>query len=289
MKKLLTVILFFAVGSMFSQSPEWQQCFSLQAGASRAFNKADYPLAANKYAQMDSVYGRIVDYADMRKYCIASVMCGDTERVKNTALRLTQYKCFDITFFENPIFDAYKTESWWPLCDSLSQLYGHKDRQYIDTLRKLQLRDSIVRYHFIHGETKEIRDSFRLLMRTMDSVNTHILSNLIKEYGLPTWSNVGYEGFHSAYILIMHIDPDLRDSLISEFMPLMEQGDIPRDKMAYFIDRSLILKREPQRYGCQRWRGGSQPIEDIEHLNDRRESMWLWPRDISKIKIVEYD
>ena len=126
-------------------------------------------------------------------------------------------------------------------------------------------------------------------MRTMDSVNTHILSNLIKEYGLPTWSNVGYEGFHSAYILIMHIDSDLQDSLISEFMPLMEQGDIPRDKMAYFIDRSLILKREPQRYGCQRWRGGSQPIEDIEHLNDRRESMWLWPKDISKIKIVEYD
>lgn len=24
-------------------------------------------------------------------------------------------------------------------------------------------------------------------------------------------------------------------------------------------------------------------------LNDRRESMWLWPTDISKIKIVEYD
>jgi hypothetical protein len=126
MKKLLTVILFFAVGSVFSQSPECQQCFSLQAGASRAFNK-------------------------------------------------------------------------------------------------------------------------------------------------------------------VHIDSDLQDRLISEFMPLMEQGDIPRDKMAYFIDRSLILKKEPQRYGCQGWRGGFQPIEDIEHLNDRRESMWLWPKDISKIKIVEYD
>ena len=38
MKKLLTVILFFAAGQVFSQSPEWQQCFSLQAGASRAFD-----------------------------------------------------------------------------------------------------------------------------------------------------------------------------------------------------------------------------------------------------------
>jgi hypothetical protein len=27
MKKLLTVILFFAAGQVFSQSPEWQQCF----------------------------------------------------------------------------------------------------------------------------------------------------------------------------------------------------------------------------------------------------------------------
>ena len=264
----------------------------LQYQAKAAFDNSDYSHAAQFYRQMDSVYGHIVDYRDMRSFCIAAAMCSDTNSVQRSLLALTKYKCFDIGFLVNPIFNSYKKKDWWAECDSLAHIYGHKNQWYIDTLRKIQIADSAVRNKFIHATDITIRDSMRALMAVMDSVNTLKLETLIKEQGLPTFRNVGYEGFYSAYIIMMHINSTLRDSLIEKFIPLMEIGDVPRDKMAYLIDRSLIIKKLPQRYGCQIYRSGkSQPIEDIEHLNERREVMGLWPVDIEDLKtrIVEYE
>ena len=223
---------------------------------------------------------------------MAAAMCSDTNSVHHTLLTLTKNKCFDIRFLDNPIFSFYKKKEWWSECDSLSHIYGHKNQWYIDTLRKIQIADSAVRYKFIHATDITVRDSMRAVMATMDSANSLKLETLIKEQGLPTFRNVGYEGFYSAYIILMHINSELQDSLIEKFIPLMETEDVPRDKMAYLIDRSLIIKKLPQRYGCQVYRGGrSQPVEDIDHLNERREAMGLWPVDIEDLKtrIVEYE
>ena len=161
-----------------------------------------------------------------------------------------------------------------------------------DTLKQMQIADSAVRYAFTHAADMAVRDSIRVIMAAMDSVLTLQLEQLIKEHGLPTFRNVGYEGFYSAYIIMMHINSELQDSLIEKFIPLMETGEVPRDKMAYLMDRSLIRKKLPQRYGCQIYRSGkSQPIEDIDHLNERREAMGLCPVDIEDLKtrIVEYE
>lgn len=290
------IILFFLLIvntiSLSAQSEEWKEYCQLQLKAQSAFKKGDYQKASKSYSQMDSVYGKIVDYADMRNFCIAAANIGDTSLVRKTLMTITGYKCFDLAFFNNPIFNAYKEKDWWTICDSLSHIYGHKNQFYIDTLRRMQYRDSIIRYQFVHAADKTVRDSARLIMRSTDSVNTIILTKLISEHGLPTWKNLGYEGFHRAYIVMMHVDQQLQDKLIEQFIPLMDEGLIPRDKMAYLIDRQLIRQRLPQRYACQVYRGGKyEPIEDIENLNARRESMWLQPVDIEKTKanIVEYE
>lgn len=270
----------------------WRAYCSLKFQAQRAFEQNDYEAALTHYQQMLQVYGQIVDYADMRNFCVAAARCSDTNSVHQTLLALMKNKCFDIRFLDNPVFSLYKKKNWWAECDSLSHIYGHKNQWYIDTLKQMQIADSAVRYAFTHATDMAVWDSIRAIMAAMDSAHTLQLEQLIKEHGLPTFRNVGYEGFHSAYIIMMHIHSELQDSLIEKLIPLMETGDVPRDKMAYLIDRSLIKKRLPQRYGCQVYRSGkSQPIEDIEHLNERREVMGLWPVDIEKLKtkIVDYD
>lgn len=293
MKKfLLFYVVLLCAYCTFPQTEQWRKYCVLQYQAKAAFDNNDYSHAARFYQQMDSVYGHIVDYKDMRNFCIAAAMCSDTNSVQRSLLALTKYKCFDIKFLDNPIFNSYKKKNWWAECDSLAHIYGHKNQWYIDTLRKIQIADSVVRYKFIHATDITVRDSMRVLMAAMDSVNTLKLETLIKEQGLPTFLNVGYEGFYSAYIIMMHIDSELQDSLIEKFIPLMETGEVPRDKMAYLMDRSLIRKKLPQRYGCQIYRSGkSQPIEDIDHLNERREAMGLCPVDIEDLKtrIVEYE
>ena len=293
MKKfLLFYVVLLCAYCAFPQTEQWRKYCVLQYQAKAAFDNNDYSNAAQFYQQMDSVYGLIVDYKDMRNFCIAAAMCSDTNSVQRSLLALTKNKCFDIRFLDNPVFSLYKKKNWWAECDSLAHIYGHKNQWYIDTLRKIQIADSAVRYKYIHATDITVRDSMRALMAAMDSVNTLKLETLIKEQGLPTFRNVGYEGFYSAYIIMMHIDSELQDSLIEKFIPLMETGEVPRDKMAYLIDRSLIRKKLPQRYGCQIYRSGkSQPIEDIDHLNERREAMGLCPVDIEKLKtkIVDYD
>lgn len=297
MKKILITISLLSLSifgylSAFSQSEELREYCTLKFKAQRAFEHDYYDVALNHYQQMLQVYGRIVDYKDMRNFCMAAAMCNDTNSVHQTLLALMKYKCFDIKFLDNPIFSSYKKKNWWAECDSLAHIYGHKNQWYIDTLRKMQIADSVVRYKFIHATDIAVRDSMITVMKAMDSSNTIKLERIIKEQGLPTFQNVGYEGFYSAYIIMMHINSTLRDSLIEKFIPLMEIGDVPRDKMAYLIDRSLIKKKLPQRYGCQIYRSGkSQPIEDIDRLNERREKMGLCPVDIEtlKTKIVDYD
>ena len=293
MKRIfLFFLLIVSAIRLSAQSEEWKEYCHLQLKAQSAFKKGDYPQTSQFYSKMDSVYGKIMDYADMRNYCIAVANIGNTSLVRKTLMTITEYKCFDIAFFNHPIFNAYKEKDWWTICDSLSQIYGHKNLFYIDTLRRMQHRDSIIRYQFVHATDNTARDSARLIMRATDSTNTIILRKLISEHGLPTWKNLGYEGFHRAYIVMMHVDQQLQDSLIEQFIPLMDEGLIPRDKMAYLIDRQLVRQKLPQRYACQSYRGGKyQPIEDIENLNARRESMWLRPVDIEKTKasIVEYE
>lgn len=293
MKRLLIIVLFILPYlSTFSQSEKWREYCSLKFHAQRAFEQNHYDAALNNYRQMLQVYGYIVDYADMRNFCIASAKCNDTNSVHLTLLALMKNKSFDIRFIDNPIFSVYKKKNWWAECDSLSHIYGHKNQWYIDTLKRIQIADSSVRYAYIHTTDMMARDSIRAIMVAMDSANTIILERLIKEQGLPTFQNLGYEGFYSAYIIMMHINSELQDSLIEKLIPLMETGDVPRDKMAYLIDRNLIRKQLPQRYGCQIYRSGkSQPIEDIDRLNERREKMGLCPVDIEnlKTKIVDYD
>ena len=291
-KMLLFSIVLLCAYCAFSQTEQWRKYCVLQYQAKAAFDNSDYSHAVQFYRLMDSVYGHIVDYKDMRNFCMAAAMCNDTNSVQRTLLALTKNKCFDIKFLDNPIFSFYKKKDWWAECDSLSHIYGHKNQWYIDTLRKIQIADSAVRYKYIHATDIAVRDSMRAVMAAMDSANTLKLETLIKEQGLPTFRNVGYEGFYSAYIILMHIDSELQDSLIEKLIPLMEIGDVPRDKMAYLIDRSLIKKKLPQRYGCQVYRGGSsQPVEDIDNLNERREVMGLCPVDIEDLKtrIVEYE
>lgn len=292
-KQLLFTLIFISLtGSAFSQSEQWKEYCRIRYQANAAFENCDYLQSMNYYLQMDSIYGRIVDYADMRHLCISATFCGDTNTVRNSLIALTQYKCFNISFLKNSIFDSYKKKYWWSECDSLSNIFGHKNQSYIDALRSMQFRDSVIRYQYVHAPDKCARDSLRLLMSIMDSIHSIKLQALIEEYGLPTWSNVGYEGFYSAYIIMMHINSDLQGSLIEQLTPLMGIGDVPRDKMAYLIDRSLIIKKLPQRYGCQIYRSGkSQPIEDIEYLNERREVMGLCPVNVEilKTKIVDYD
>ena len=65
---ILFILSIFSLISVSAQSEEWKEYCQLQFKAQSAFKKGDYPQTSQFYSKMDSVYGKIVDYADIRNY-----------------------------------------------------------------------------------------------------------------------------------------------------------------------------------------------------------------------------
>ena len=116
-----------------------------------------------------------------------------------------------------------------------------------------------------------------------DLQNTLWLEKIMEQQGLPGITDVGEDGTQALFLLIQH-SPSLEFQ--KKCLPLMEtavrQGEFPAVHLAYLTDRILTREGQPQVYGTQ---GGSvengiimpYPIEDEEHVNERRRILGLEP------------
>jgi hypothetical protein len=117
---------------------------------------------------------------------------------------------------------------------------------------------------------------------SVDARNTARLKEIVDEMGWPTVSKVGEEASHAAWLLTQHAyhDPDLMKRCL-ELMKQAPEGEVqPRD-IAYLEDRLLTMEDRPQIYGTQFCRVDNEwqplPIEDPEHVEERRASVGIGP------------
>lgn len=64
--------------------------------------------------------------------------------------------------------------------------------------------------------------------------------------------------------------------------PLAKRGEVGREGYALLLDRVLVMgQHKPQRYGTQFTQAGGtmqmEPVEDAEHLDERRADMDMMP------------
>jgi hypothetical protein len=113
--------------------------------------------------------------------------------------------------------------------------------------------------------------------------NTQWLRGAIHEWGWPGRSLVGADGADAAWLLIQHADHD--PALQRQCLDLLEAaaatGDASLSNVAYLTDRVVLKERGTQVYGTQFTSGPNgpepQPIEDPEHVDERRAAMGLLP------------
>jgi hypothetical protein len=128
-------------------------------------------------------------------------------------------------------------------------------------------------------------DDIQLMMRMMeaDAQNTMWLDDIIKQYGWPAKSLVGEDGVQAAFLIVQH-SPALQFQ--KKCLQLLEQA--VRDdeanpiNLAYLTDRIRISEGKTQLYGTQGQTNpdGSIipfPIEDEEHVDERRKAIGLEP------------
>jgi translation initiation factor IF-2 len=86
------------------------------------------------------------------------------------------------------------------------------------------------------------------------------LKNIIKEFGFPYKNKFSEKAYTAAFLIIQHSgDIKLIDETIENWAKCSEE-QVNRGHLAYLIDRSLVLKNLPQRFGTQ------YKIEDGENI-----------------------
>lgn len=139
-------------------------------------------------------------------------------------------------------------------------------------------------------------------IRSIDRVHCDRLKEIVEHIGWPTRELVGLKATQGAYMVIQHAGHDIefQNRCLAMMVDLVEQGELPASYVALLTDRIRVFQDRPQVFGTQMTMNRNEhgimvpfptvPIEDPEHLNDRRKLMGMGPHEdfIAAIQIA-YD
>jgi len=121
-------------------------------------------------------------------------------------------------------------------------------------------------------------------VQEIDTESTTFLKAMIEASGWPSFTSVGKEAAHTAWLLVQHADSDpaLQEEALRLMAPLVEEGQASATDFAYLTDRVLCARRQPQRFGTQFGQDATGanrpfPIEDFAHVDERRAELGLEP------------
>ncbi len=114
----------------------------------------------------------------------------------------------------------------------------------------------------------------------LDRKNQRQMARIISKHGWPKRSEVG-EVANAAFMVIQHSYYRLQRKYLPLLERACEKGEARWDNYALMYDRVKVHETGRQLYGTQLGKDGKsfEPIEDIEHLNERRLSKGLQPME----------
>lgn len=195
----------------------------------------------NEYELQDllslcKVYSKLEQRDSLLKYFDLYVI----KRSENSVSLL--YSSNRITISEIHEFEKYKDDSNFVsimnrLSNTISEIESNFDSMLISELKNMLVDDQNSRLDD-NNENK-------------DQLNQQKLERLIKEKGLPALSKVGIEGIVSFFAIVQHSNDIFIDKYFLDIEKLANQGEFPKNLLAYLIDRRNMLKGDKQVFGTQ--------------------------------------
>lgn len=137
---------------------------------------------------------------------------------------------------------------------------------------------------------KDLNDSEDTWDENIDLQNTEAMKRVITEIGWPTVSKVGETASRAAWLLVQHADHDpIFQQQCLDLMREQPDGEVNKIDAAYLEDRVWVKIKQKQRYGTQMQETRDAetnmnvvayepvPIEDEEHVNERRAALGMMP------------
>jgi hypothetical protein len=118
-------------------------------------------------------------------------------------------------------------------------------------------------------------------IRPIDHANQEALLAMLPPEGWFTISRYGSEGSTSAFLIIQHSNIGLWRRFVPVLKNMAAKGEVKGGDYALMYDRLATTEHRPQRYGsqmtCQAGRYAPAPIEDPEHIDERRAALGMSP------------
>lgn len=137
--------------------------------------------------------------------------------------------------------------------------------------------------HNVGGFIGAQKDSVIAHMTLYDSLNLVRVTAIIDSAGWLGADVIGQKANQALFLVIQH--GDAKPEIQAQYLPLMreavDEGKANSWELALLEDRVRVNHHQPQIYGSQiGWKDGKpymQPIEDEEHVNERRAAVRLEP------------
>ena len=137
----------------------------------------------------------------------------------------------------------------------------------------------------LRGALIDSPDDIQLLMRMAeaDAQNTMWLDEVIQQQGWPTKSLVGEDGAQAAFLIVQHSPaPQFQKKCLELLERAVKQNEADIINLVYLTDRIRTFEGKPQIYGTQGQTNADGliipfPIEDEEHVDERRKAIGLEP------------
>lgn len=124
-------------------------------------------------------------------------------------------------------------------------------------------------------------------VQAIDRAHAERLKEIVGCIGWPTRDLVGLKATQAAYMVIQHAghDVEFQNECLEMMVDLVAQGELPASYVALLTDRIRVFSGQPQVFGTQMQMARNDlgvlvptptvPIEDPDHLNDRRALMGM--------------
>lgn len=134
---------------------------------------------------------------------------------------------------------------------------------------------------FQHKDNKVKTDSLLQLMRQQDLINLTKTEHILTTYGWLGPQKVGMNASQALFLVIQHAALPVQEKYLPIIKQAVDKGETLSSNLALLEDRILMRQGKKQLYGSQsiNKKGVSYiyPIEDPDHLDERRKKMGLSP------------
>ncbi|HKX31740.1 MAG TPA: DUF6624 domain-containing protein [Blastocatellia bacterium] len=137
------------------------------------------------------------------------------------------------------------------------------------------------------GEAKDDAERKERANRVKEVAHLHFnrMKEIVNQYGWPGKTMVGSFGAQAAFLMVQHSDGELefQKKCLELLKEAAAKKEATLEHVAYLTDRILVAEKKKQVYGTQFGPcekddpNGPCPIEDPEHVEDRRKEMGMMP------------